>query len=89
MPRSPRPALAGAAAGPEIKVSAADDTYTSSGRTDATFGGEDKLVTGRLGKDVKISFLKFVVPAGTGITGARLKLTTVGDVAGKITVSRV
>ena len=83
------PALAGAAAGPEIKVYAGDDTYTSSGRKDATFGGADKLVTGRFGKDVKITFLKFVVPAGTDVTGARLKLTTVGDVAGKITVSRI
>jgi len=86
---APAPALAGAGAGTELKIAAADDTYTSSGRKDATFGAEDKLVVGRLGKDVKVSYLKFVVPAGTPVTGARLTLTTVGDVAGKVTVRRV
>ncbi|HET6529164.1 MAG TPA: DNRLRE domain-containing protein [Actinoplanes sp.] len=83
------PALAGAIAGPELKIHAGDDTYTSSGRRNATFGGGDKLVAGRLGKDVKTSYLKFTVPAGTDVTGARLTLTTVGDVAGKVTVSRI
>jgi beta-mannanase len=83
------PALAGAIAGPELKLAAADDTYVSSGRRTTTFGAEDKLVTGRLGTDVKTSFLKFTVPAGTDVTGARLSLTTVGDVAGKISVRRV
>ena len=83
------PALAGAIAGPELKLGAVDDTYTSSSRRNATFGTEDKLVTGRLGKDVKVSFLKFTVPAGTDVTGAELTLTTVGDVAGKLAVHRV
>ena len=83
------PALAGAAAGPELKLAAGDDTYTSSGRRDARFGAEDKLVVGRLGTDVKVSYLKFDVPAGIAVTRARLTLTTVGDVAGRITVSRV
>ncbi|HEU4350045.1 MAG TPA: DNRLRE domain-containing protein [Actinoplanes sp.] len=83
------PASAGAVAGPELKLRASDDTYTSSGRKDATFGAEDKLVIGRLAKDVKVAYLKFDVPAGTSVTGARLALTTVGDVAGKITVARV
>ena len=82
-------AAGGAAAGPELKVSASDDSYTSSGRRTAGFGAEDKLVVGRLGGDVKISFLKFAVPAGAPVTGARLKLTTIGDVTGKVTVSRV
>jgi hypothetical protein len=83
------PAAAGAATGPELKVYASDDTYTSSGRKDATFGTEDKLVIGRLAKDLKVSYLKFAVPAGTSVTGARLKLTTVGGVTGKVTVNRV
>ncbi len=83
------PAAAGAATGAELTVSAGDDTYTSSGRRSAVFGAEDKLVVGRLAGDVKISFLKFAVPAGAPVTGARLKLTTIGDVTGKVTVSRV
>ncbi len=78
-----------AAAGPELKLAAGDDTYVSSGRKDATFGGEDKLSIGRLDGDTKIGFLKFVVPAGTAVTGARLRLVTVGDAAGKVTLSRV
>ena len=83
------PIAADAAAGPELKVYASDDTYTSSGRTDATFGAEDKLVIGRLAKDLKVSYLKFVVPAGASVTGARLKLTTIGAATGKVTVNRV
>ncbi|WP_199751877.1 DNRLRE domain-containing protein [Actinoplanes sp. ATCC 53533] len=78
-----------AAAAPELKLAASDDAYVSSGRKNATFGGEDKLAIGRLDGDTKIGFLKFLVPAGTQVTGARLKLITVGDVAGKVTVSRV
>ena len=77
------------AAAPELKLAAGDDTYVSSGRKDATFGAEDKLSIGRLGGDAKIAFLKFLVPAGTQVTGARLRLITVGDVAGQVTVSRV
>jgi len=83
------PALAGAIAGAELKLAAVDDTYTSSSRKSATFGAGDKLVAGRLGKDVKVSFLKFTVPAGADVTGAELTLTTVGDVAGKLAVRRV
>ncbi|MCA2214004.1 CBM96 family carbohydrate-binding protein [Jidongwangia harbinensis] len=83
------PASAGAAAGPDLKVHASDDAYTSSVRRDAGFGAEDKLVVGRLGNDVKTSFLKFVVPAGTTVTGARLKLVTIGSPLGKVTVNRV
>ena len=78
-----------AAAGPELNLAAGDDTYVSSGRKNSTFGGEDKLTIGRLEGDTKIAFLKFQVPAGTQVTGARLRLVTVGDVAGKVTVSRV
>ncbi len=83
------PVAAGAAAGAELTVPASDDTYVSSGRRGAVFGAEDKLVVGRLGGDVKISYLKFTVPAGADVTGARLTLTTVGEVAGRVTVSRV
>ncbi|GAA3953387.1 CBM96 family carbohydrate-binding protein [Actinoplanes auranticolor] len=82
-------APAAAAAAPELKLTAGDDTYVSSGRKDATFGAEDKLSIGRLDGDAKIAFLKFLVPAGTQVTGARLRLITVGDVTGKVSVSRV
>ncbi|BCJ48584.1 hypothetical protein Asp14428_00590 [Actinoplanes sp. NBRC 14428] len=80
---------AAAPAAPELKLAATDDTYVSSGRVDATFGDEDKLAVGRLGRDSKIAYLKFLVPAGAKVTGARLKLITVGDVGGPVTVSRV
>ncbi|MEV6632846.1 DNRLRE domain-containing protein [Actinoplanes sp. NPDC051470] len=83
------PSVAGAATGAELKIAASDDTYTSSVRKAAAFGDQDKLVIGTLDKDVKVSYLKFVVPAGTSVTGARLKLTTIGPVTGKVTVSRV
>jgi hypothetical protein len=82
-------APAGAVAASSLTIHASDDTYTSSGRKDAAFGAEDKLVVGKLDRDVKVSFLKFVVPAGASVTGARLKLTTVGGVAGQVTVHRV
>jgi beta-mannanase len=83
------PIAADAAAGPELKLAAVDDSYTSSGRRGTNFGREDKLAVGRLAGDSKVAFLKFVVPAGTDVAGSRLKLTTVGAVSGKITVSRV
>jgi glycosyl hydrolase family 26 len=82
-------APAEAAVGAELKLTAGDDTYISTGRRDANFGGEDKLAIGRLGNDSKIGFLKFVVPAGTPVTGARLDLTTVGGIAGPVSISRV
>ncbi|AGZ42651.1 CBM96 family carbohydrate-binding protein [Actinoplanes friuliensis] len=82
-------APASAVAGPELKLAAGDDTYVSSGRKNAGFGGEDKLAIGRMDGDTKIGFLKFLVPAGVKVTGAKLKLVTVGDIAGRITLSRV
>jgi hypothetical protein len=82
-------APAEAAVGAELKLTAGEDTYISTGRRDANFGGEDKLAIGRLGGDSKIGFLKFVVPAGTPVAGARLDLTTVGGVAGPVSISRV
>ncbi len=80
---------ASAATGPVLKLSAGDDSYTSSGRRTATFGAEDKLVVGRLKTDSKISYLKFTVPAGVSVTGARLNLSVTGAVAGRLSVSRV
>ncbi|MFI5935205.1 DNRLRE domain-containing protein [Actinoplanes sp. NPDC051494] len=82
-------ASAAAAAGSELQLAASGDTYVSSGRKDASFGAEAKLSVGREDRDVKLGFLRFVVPAGTPVTGARLKLVTVGDVAGKLTLNRV
>jgi hypothetical protein len=76
-----------AATGTELKLSATDDTYASSGRKDATFGAEEKLSVGRLDRDTKIGFLRFEVPAGTGVSGARLRLTTIGEVTGTFTLS--
>ncbi|MEV4704331.1 DUF7594 domain-containing protein [Actinoplanes sp. NPDC049316] len=78
-----------AATGAELKLAAADDTYVSSGRKDAAFGAEQKLAIGRLAGDSKTAFLKFVVPAGTQVTGAQLKLATVGGVTGRLTLNRV
>jgi beta-mannanase len=83
------PGAAHAATGSELTLSASDDTYVSTGRKDVNFGGDDKLAIGRLDGDSKIAFLKFLVPAGTQVTGARLKLVTVGDVEGNVTLSRV
>jgi hypothetical protein len=83
------PMAAAAATGPDLKLAAVDDSYTSSGRRGTNFGQEDKLVVGRLDGDTKISYLKFVVPAGADVTAARLRLTTVGAVPGRLTVSPV
>lgn len=80
------PALA---AGSELKISASDDSYTSSGRRTGNFGAEDKLVIGRLAGDSKVSYLKFTVPAGASITAAHLRLAVVGGVSGRVTVNRV
>ena len=74
---------------PVLKIAASDDGYTSSARRSAAFGSEDKLVVGRLGTDVKTSYLKFTVPAGARVTGAHLLLTPVGAQGGPITVRRV
>jgi beta-mannanase len=85
----PGHAEAASHAGPELTVSASDDTYISTGRRSATFGAEDKLVIGELDGDVKTSFLKFTVRAGTRVGGARLLLNTVGPLSGRVTVRRV
>ncbi|MFC3733815.1 CBM96 family carbohydrate-binding protein [Actinoplanes nipponensis] len=77
-----------AAATGELNLAAADDAYVSSGRKDTTFGGEDKLAIGRLDGDTKIGFVKFLVPAGARVTGARLRLITVGGAAGTVTLRR-
>jgi beta-mannanase len=78
------PATSAAAAG-QLTLRATDDTYTSSNHKSAAYGTEDKLVAG----ETKTSFLKFAVPAGTRVAGARLTLTTAGDATGKVTVRRV
>jgi hypothetical protein len=84
------PAIAAPSQGP--RVVASDDSYTSSGRRNLNVGQADKLVVGRLGGDTKISYLKFVVggpAAGTALTGAELRLVTVGEVAGTLVLNRV
>jgi hypothetical protein len=77
------------ARGDELKLAASDDTYVSSARRDTGFGGEDKLVVGADGRNVKTSFLKFTVPAGTEVAGARLRLTTLSKPAGAVSLRRV
>ncbi|MEV4640883.1 DNRLRE domain-containing protein, partial [Actinoplanes sp. NPDC049548] len=83
------PAAAAPAGGAELKLAATDDAYVSSGRKSAVFGAEDKLAIGRLKGDAKTAFLRFEVPAGTAVAAARLRLTTVGGVAGRLTLARV
>jgi beta-mannanase len=83
------PIAAHAEAATGLRLPAVDDTYTSSGRPTLNFGQWSKIPAGVLNGDVKIPFLKFVVPAGTDVTGARLDLTTVGGVSGDLTVSPV
>jgi hypothetical protein len=83
------PAAAQAATGTEVKLAAGDDAYISTGRRDANFGGDDKLAVGRLGRDSKIAFLKFLVPAGGKVDGAELKLAAAAGLAGPLTLSRV
>ena len=54
-------------------MTASDDAYTSSGRRELNVGTADKLVTGRLDGDVKVSYLKFTVPATGTVKGAELR----------------
>ncbi|MEU4694738.1 DNRLRE domain-containing protein [Actinoplanes sp. NPDC023714] len=73
----------------EMSVQAGDDSYTSSSRATAGFGADDKLVAGRLGKDVKTSYIKFTIPAGTDVSDAKLFLHPLGKPTGTITIARV
>jgi beta-mannanase len=73
----------------QFQIKAADDSYISSGRKAAGFGAQDKLVAGVLKRDVKTAYLKFTVPSGTPVAGARLTLTTVGAQSGSVTLRRV
>ncbi|MFI7602933.1 DNRLRE domain-containing protein, partial [Actinoplanes sp. NPDC049681] len=82
-------AAAAAPAGAELKLAATDDAYVSSVRKNAGFGAEDKLAVGRLNGDTKTAFLRFEVPAGVTVGAARLRLTAVGPVTGRLTLSRV
>jgi hypothetical protein len=80
---------AAAAAGNELAIKPAHDSYTSSGRKSTAFGSSDKLAVGKLGNDRKVTYLKFTVPAGTDVKAARLYLSPSGKPSGKVTVSRV
>ena len=84
------PVFAANAAGTKtVTFRASEDTYASSARKSVTFGNEDKLVAGVLGNDVKTAFVKFVVPAGTAVKGARLRLTADTTATGAVTLRRV
>ncbi|WP_229716325.1 CBM96 family carbohydrate-binding protein [Mangrovihabitans endophyticus] len=88
--RAAEPAPAVRATGPApVRLTARDDAYTSSGRRTTSFGSAGKLVVGKHRRDAKVSYLKFVVPAGVRVSGARLELTTIGAVAGRVTAHRV
>ncbi|MBO3738902.1 CBM96 family carbohydrate-binding protein [Actinoplanes flavus] len=80
---------AAAAAGSDLTIQAADDTYISSTRTSTTFGSDEKLAVGRIGNETKTALLKFTVPAGTKVKSATLFLTPETKPSGKLTVSRV
>ncbi|WP_240670344.1 DUF7594 domain-containing protein [Actinoplanes solisilvae] len=82
-------APAQAAPGATLKLTAGDDAYVSSTRTASVFGAETKLVAGLAGKESKTSFLKFAVPAGTKVAGARLVLTTQARTISPVAVRRV
>ncbi|MGK5681824.1 CBM96 family carbohydrate-binding protein [Actinoplanes sp. URMC 104] len=77
------------AAGATLRIAAGDDAYVSSARPTAVFGAETKLVAGVAGNETKTSFLKFAVPAGTRVAGARLNLTAQASTASTVTVRRV
>ena len=82
-------APAQAAPGATLKLTAGDDAYVSSARTATVFGAETKLVAGVVGKETKTSFLKFAVPAGAKVAGARLVLTTQAATTRSVAVRRV
>jgi beta-mannanase len=83
------PVAAHAVTGADLKLPAVDDTYATTGRPTTNFGQDTKLRAGRLNGDAKTPYLKFVVPAGTTVTGSQLNLTTIGGIFGDITISRV
>ncbi|MCO8271312.1 DNRLRE domain-containing protein [Actinoplanes sp. TRM 88003] len=80
---------ADAAAATTLKIAAGDDAYVSSARTGVVFGAETKLVAGVSGKENKTAFLKFAVPAGTKVAGARLTLTTQASTPSTVAVRQV
>jgi beta-mannanase len=82
-------APAAAEAATQINLGAQDDTFGSSARRNSTYGNHGTLVVGTLNKDVRTAYLKFVVPAGTKVAGARLTLTATRRITGKVTVSRI
>ncbi|GGK83067.1 CBM96 family carbohydrate-binding protein [Mangrovihabitans endophyticus] len=59
-----------------VRVYAAHDAYVSSARPHVNFGLADKLAVGRLGKDTKLSYVKFRVPAlpDGNVTRVQLRL---------------
>ncbi|WP_203905575.1 CBM96 family carbohydrate-binding protein, partial [Virgisporangium aliadipatigenens] len=62
----------------ELKVTAAEDSYTSSARPTFTFGGSDSIVAGQNGTDRMAAFLKFTAPAtpsGKALSKVELRLT--------------
>jgi len=86
----PATAATAATAAPsrQLKLSAMDDTYVSKAHR-ATFGNHDRLLLSAQARDTKTAFLKFAVPAGVAVKGARLTLTAASSAAGKLTVRRV
>jgi beta-mannanase len=83
------PVPATAATGSVVTVGAGADTYTSSARPRSTYGNTGTLTVGKSTDDTRVSYLKFTVPAGTAVAGARLTLTAVHAMTGTVSVSRV
>jgi hypothetical protein len=61
-----------------VRVTASDDSYTSSARPTYTFGSSESIVAGVKGSDRMVSYLKFKVgtlPARASVEKVELKLT--------------
>lgn len=58
-----------------VSFAATDDAYVGSARPDLNTGSTTKLVAGEKPGDLKITYLRFTVPAGTPVGTATLTLT--------------
>jgi len=72
------PAWAATSSTSTVKITASDDSYTSSSRPSYTFGESGSIVAGAKSGDRMVSYLKFKVgtlPAGASVRKVELKLT--------------
>ncbi|MEV1288114.1 DNRLRE domain-containing protein [Micromonospora sp. NPDC049679] len=77
----------------ELGVRASDDSYTSTARRSYNGGQATKLEVGRIGRDTRVTYLKFTVGklgSGASVAGAQLRLVTDGRaLPGTLTLARV